>query len=167
MPVFTISAPRGELSLIPEARDYIVEWNGYTDCDSFEVTENGHSIHFECVCREGRTEIRLQNISGEVCIRYLKNVDIRSNQCLEEIKDILLRCQGSNIVKNKLYYVFDHTISNLLSGIKNTDDNAFAPINDTTIKEFLLCAHQNGADRNMVDAVLEILSIYEAEESAE
>ncbi|MBQ8415330.1 MAG: DUF5110 domain-containing protein, partial [Clostridia bacterium] len=59
-PLFTISAPQGDLSLIPETRDYIVEWNGYTDCDAFEVTENGQSIHFEFVFREGRTEIRLK-----------------------------------------------------------------------------------------------------------
>ncbi|MBQ8415979.1 MAG: hypothetical protein IJX13_03630, partial [Clostridia bacterium] len=109
-------------------------------------------------------EIRLKNISGEVCIRYLKSVDLRSSVRREDIKEILLRCQGNNIIKNDMYIVFDHSILNLLSGIKNTDDNVFAPINDTTVKEFLLRAHQNGADRSMVDAVLEILSICQGEE---
>lgn len=130
-PIFTINDPVGDKSLIPDNRDYCVEFVGYTDCGKFAVTENGKEKEF---VQDGN-HIIIKNVVGTVKVEFAENVEIKEND-RNDVYDFLLHCQGDNEIKVSIY--------NLLK-------------NGADITDILLFFENNDVDKNLKMAVLELL----------
>lgn len=131
-PVFTINEPVGVKSLIPDKRDYRVEFVGYTECGKFSVTENGIEKEFEC---NGNC-VTIKNVVGEVKIFFEEKVEIKNNTN-DDVYDFLLHSQGDNRMKVSIYNL-----------IKNGAD----------ITDILLFFENNDVDNNFKMAVIELLT---------
>lgn len=131
-PVFTINEPVGVKSLIPDKRDYRVEFVGYTECGKFSVTENGIEKEFEC---NGNC-VTIKNVVGEVKIFFEEKVVVKNNSN-DDVYDFLLHCQGDNKMKVSIYNL-----------IKNGAD----------ITDILLFFENNDVDNNFKMAVIELLT---------
>lgn len=131
-PEFEISEPMGDKTLIPAMRDYCIEFVGYTNCDDFIVTENGNAKAFSVK----NNCIIIENVSGNIVVRFNKSVDIKEND-RDEIFDFLIRCQGNNSQKRTLY--------NLIK-------------NNAELSDILMFFAKNEVDKNMKMALIELLT---------
>lgn len=131
-PIFTINEPVGDKSLIPDKRDYCVEFVGYTDCGKFVVTENGTEKEFEC----NDNCITIKDVVGTVKVAFAEDVEIKENN-RNDVYDFLLHCQGDNEIKVSIY--------NLLK-------------NGADITDILLFFENNDVDKNLKYAVIELLT---------
>ena len=122
----------GDKTLIPAMRDYCIEFVGYTNCDDFIVTENGNAKAFSVK----NNCIIIENVSGNIVVRFNKSVDIKEND-RDEIFDFLIRCQGNNSQKRTLY--------NLIK-------------NNAELSDILMFFAKNEVDKNMKMALIELLT---------
>ena len=97
---FTVSPAKGDLSVIPTEREYILSFRDISKADKISLTVNnqktdfsvskeksGISIHFTLKCTD-TAEICLDNITARV-----------STSKKEQMVDLLSKCQGNNDVK--------------------------------------------------------------------
>ena len=103
LPELIIYQPDDIYGIIPKNRCYDVEFNGYTDCGSFEVLHNGKNKEFTVSYENGKTHISFEGGNGEFNIRYNESVEIKSNDINRESTELVKRMRGSNFVKQNIY----------------------------------------------------------------
>ena len=135
-PVFIINKPEGDLSVIPETRDYEIEFNGYTSCESFVVTENGKEIDFGVSINDRKTQISIKNISGTVEIHFADEVELVQNDKKEMLMNLVLRSQGDNGARSGMYRLI---------------------INTCSVEEMLIYFDEKNVDKHLRKAILEIM----------
>lgn len=136
-PEFRIDAPDGDRSVIPEARDYALEFNGYTPCASFRVTEDGKDRPYEVIHHDERQTLVLRGVTGAVAVQFMDKVQVAGADRKRLMEALLLRSQGNNSVREWLYLYLQQGAS---------------------LADILLFAHRSEADRNLINALLEYLT---------
>ncbi len=135
-PEFVINKPEGTLAVISENRNYDIEFNGYSVCTSFEVTENGCAKEFEVKLENGKIHIIINNVSETINIKFNDNVEILENNKMEMLMNLVLHSQGDNNARSGMYRL-----------IKNR----------CSIEEMLIYFDEKNVDVNLRNAILEIM----------
>ena len=98
-PEFVIYESRGDKSVIPQGRSFEVEFNGYSKCDSFTVSEGGTEKEFTVK----NNSIFIENVTDTIKIKFNTPVEIVNNDTVHEATEFLRRYQGDNALKQALY----------------------------------------------------------------
>ncbi len=85
---FTISAPQGDVSLIPPMRNFEVEFVGICGGDNISVTESGKEKAFVKFASENTVTVSVEEVSGELKITVAK-VEESSNNTLEQLYAVI------------------------------------------------------------------------------
>ena len=126
---FIIYAPEGDQNVIPQNRCYTIEFNGYTNINGFEVTENGEAIDFEVKEKDGKVTVLLGAVNETVSIKFVTEPDIAPNNTENEAIELIRRYYGKNGLKTAIYSMVTEKapVSNILIYIaqNNIDENVF------------------------------------------
>ncbi len=105
---FSINASCGELSLIPEKRDYDLNFIDISDCDAVEVYVNDELVCFDKMTRKGNLFISLKNIAinNNIAIQ-LKNIKTKKNPSRQILlTQLFSKVKGNNDKKAAKYTSF-------------------------------------------------------------
>lgn len=97
-PVFTVKKPAGNLSLIPEKRDFVLCFRRLSPSD-IKVTVDGKTVGFTSSYEDGNLTVCVENISGELKVEFLNNVNVLPNDFIGEVDSLLMKLQMSNADK--------------------------------------------------------------------
>ena len=98
-PVFTIRKPEGNLSLIPEKRDYTLAFRKITECKNISVTLNGKPIDFTADYDNDTLTIKVTEIAGELKVEFLDDTFVADNNYKKEMDELLMKLQMNNADK--------------------------------------------------------------------
>ena len=102
-PRFTVSAPEGDASVLPEGRGYTVEFIGISAVDSVCVTENGKAREHTLSYKEGVLTVTLEAVRGDICITFPTPVS-RFDGKREKIQRLLERLEHvPNLAKDLIW----------------------------------------------------------------
>ncbi len=97
-PVFTVNKPQGNLSLIPEKRDYILRFRKINNA-AVKVTLDGKAVDFTADYADDTLTITVKEVMGEVKVEFTEAVEILANDFLAEADALLMKLQMSNADK--------------------------------------------------------------------
>lgn len=101
--VFTIARPKGDESVIPENRKYILEFRKIEDCEAITVTEDGTEKAFAKQYRDGSLLVEVEDVNGNLTVCFGEGVSISKNDYKAEIFDLLLKARWDNSPKMRIY----------------------------------------------------------------
>lgn len=84
-PTFTINAPTGDKSVIPEKRNFEIEFIGIADTKNITVTENGEKKDFTISSANGIVTISVLNVSGTLSVMFNEEVVLSKNNTYERL----------------------------------------------------------------------------------
>ena len=98
---FLISPATGDLSVIPDARDYTVSFRDVTDAESISVSVNGESCPYQMTAARNTLIVRIGNVhpTDEVKIDLTRPTVRHSPEKRELRTELLSKLQGSNAKK--------------------------------------------------------------------
>jgi len=103
-PIFTIDAPKGDLTVIPESRRYEIEFIGIANCEDITVTENGAEKNCEIFCRDGILTVVADNVCGTLSVKFNSAVKMSENKIWQELCGIIERIENvPNCLKDQIY----------------------------------------------------------------
>lgn len=102
-PMFFIGAPNGNEKIIQKNRSYMLEFRKIADNNRICVTEDGMEIPFEMVYQDECLYIKLENINGNIEVRFIDTVSILENNFKKEVFEILLKSNCENTTKKAVY----------------------------------------------------------------
>lgn len=103
-PIFTIDAPKGDLTVIPENRRYEIEFIGIANCEDITVTENGVEKNCENFYRDGILTVVADNVCGTLSVQFNSVVKISENRTWQELCGIIERIENvPNPLKDQIY----------------------------------------------------------------
>ena len=95
-PVFTIYAPEGDTSVIPEKRSYEIEFIGATECKDISVTVDGKPADSLISYVDGVTIVESDKVKGEIVISFNAEVYEKANDIKSELISFLEPCYTNN-----------------------------------------------------------------------
>lgn len=100
-PVLRIEKPKGDTSVIPSSRNYIIELVGVNDCD---VTVKCGNIlcDYQKSCRDNIIYITVSNISEDLSIQ-LENSELSKNDVYKWLDKFLMDCSAEYMLKEAIY----------------------------------------------------------------
>ena len=103
-PIFTIDAPKGDLTIIPESRRYEIEFIGIANCEDITVTENEAEKNCEIFCRDGILTVVADNVCGTLSVKFNSAVKMSENKIWQELCGIIERIENvPNCLKDQIY----------------------------------------------------------------
>ena len=100
---FIIRKPEGDLSVIPQSREYTLEFKKITEPKEVKVIAGGKEIPFQKEYSAHCLTLLLSDATDEIRIRLDRDIEIARNDYKSEILDFIIRFQGDHILKDRLY----------------------------------------------------------------
>ena len=135
---FVINAPTGDTSVLPETRNYEIEFNGYCSFTDFEVTSDGQKTDYEVKNLDGKTSVLVKDVKGELCIKFLSVPEEKQNNAEQDAIEVVRRYQGKN-------YPMKIVLYNMIAA-------------HSSLEKILICLNKYNADENITHSLIEILS---------
>lgn len=106
--LFAIHPAKGDISVLPEKRDYVLTFRDLTDAGKITVMKNGKTKRTNIKRKYDRILVTVYNASPEDKITVtLENVTVRKNRAKKEhLIELFSGLQGLNTLKQKLYTDF-------------------------------------------------------------
>lgn len=98
-PVFTVKKPSGNVSLIPQKRDYTLCFRKINECKKFSVTLNGKPIEFSTEYKDETLTVNVNDIDGELKVEFLETTEVPDNDYKKEVDELLMKLQMSHADK--------------------------------------------------------------------
>lgn len=101
---FTVSAPEGDASVVPEKRNFKLEFVGVKDCAEIKVSENGVLKEFTVEKNPDSVTVCVKEVSGELAVS-LKSVVKAENRVFERVLTVIEKLASignQNIVKDDM-----------------------------------------------------------------
>lgn len=137
-PEFTINVPKGDVSVIPETRNFEIEFIGINNCDDITVTENGTNKPVVKTYSEGVLKLSVDDVDGTVKVMFNSLVSLYGGNKIQKLKHIIEK--------------FEH-IPN------NTKDMIYELVNTNTDNSKLLCdLAQLELDKNIYLSLCELIT---------
>lgn len=127
-PEFIIKKPQGNLSLIPQKRNYKLCFRKTEDCKNISVKLDGKDIPFKKSYKDGTVIVEVAEICGELTVKFEDKVNILKNDYISEVFVLLMKMQSSHQDKehiNKLIRKKDGVATVLSELSSNKYDNNF------------------------------------------
>ena len=103
-PVFTIDAPKGDLSIIPESRRYEIEFIGIANCEDIVITENGTEKKCEIFYGDRMLTVVADNVCGTLSIQFNSDIKMSENKIWQELCGIIEKFENvPNCLKDQIY----------------------------------------------------------------
>jgi hypothetical protein len=101
---FTINTPEGDTSVVPESRNYEIEFVGIKNCQDITVKENGVEKSFDSLYSDGVLTVSIEKVSGKLEIQFNKTVELAENNLMESLLNIIEHLQNMpNATKDVMY----------------------------------------------------------------
>ena len=101
---FTINAPEGDTSVVPESRNYQIEFVGIKNCQDITVWENGVEKSFDAIYSDGVLSVCVKDVRGKMEIQFNKTVELAENNLMESLLNIIEHLQNMpNATKDVMY----------------------------------------------------------------
>ena len=140
-PELTLHRPEGDDSIKVKDRSYIIELRSVCDTDDISVTSDGAELPFVKEYMDGNLYIRFEGVDADTVISF-GGVRIAGNKAEDEVFRRLLKARCNNNVKPYAY-------SLITSG--------------RPAWEIAAALGAIGLDSELVNAILEVLSVYDEE----
>lgn len=101
-PEFTICAPEGDTSVIPQVRNYEIEFAGF-DAQGFEVSVNGKPVSYELSRENGTLSVIVADVCGELKISFVKGVKEVKNNLAYFVAKVIEHSEIKTAGKDRLY----------------------------------------------------------------
>ena len=139
-PVFTVKAPQGDASVVPEKRNFELEFIGIEKCDSIEVTENDIKKPAVFDYEENVLKISVEDVCGELVISFKEPVKEAKNPLIARLCSVIENLEHiPNTVKDSLEILINNYTSemDLLSRIiqLNLDENVLLALSEIITAE--------------------------------
>ncbi len=119
-PTFIIRTPKGDITVIPEKRNYEIELIGLKGCDGIRVTENGKEKEFQSCYENNVLSIQVDSVQGELCIALPDTTEKAENHYLPRMRYIIENLENvPNGIKDSLSALLRNAKSKeeLISGV--------------------------------------------------
>ena len=135
---FIIEKPIGNLSYIPEKRNYILHFKKISDCEDITVMQGDKEVKFEKIYNNEEIVIKINGICDRTVVNFNEKVNMIDNNIDGEIDAFLMKMQISNNQKwNLSKLIHEGKIANVLTEISKEEyDCNFR----NALTEFLLSA---------------------------
>lgn len=109
----TAEKAKGDLSVLPQKRNYLFTFRDITNAEKTEVTVNGAAVDFHAATEEGCLQIGVENVLPTDRIDIaLYGIFTAKNDSIRELKtELISKLQGSNNAKNRFNRVLDDDAS--------------------------------------------------------
>ena len=107
-PCFKVFKPVGDLSVIPETRNYIIEIVGIENCD-INLECNGKKISFEKEYKDTTMYITVYDVSEELMIEF-ESSNLAQNDTIKWLDELLLDCYAEYMLKEAIYNALSKNI---------------------------------------------------------
>ncbi|MBR5613856.1 MAG: DUF5110 domain-containing protein [Clostridia bacterium] len=121
---FTVFAPKGELSVIPENRNYEIEFIGIKDCKNIAVSEDGKTKHFSVSVGTSSIFVSVDNVQGELVISFKSPLELAENNVEDRLHTIIERFENiQNYYKDEMMAIIksEKSTVNVLSRLMQVD----------------------------------------------
>ena len=110
---FTAEKAKGDLSVLPEKRNYLFSFRDILNAENTKVTVNGAAADFNIITEEGCLQITVENVMPSDTIEItLCGVVTAKNDSIRELKtELISKLQGSNNAKNRFNRVLNEDAS--------------------------------------------------------
>ena len=117
---FDIAPAKGDLSVIPEKRDYTLVFKDVMDAESATAVVENQTAEYKIIKDAGHIAIRLSGVSSGVGASVeLRGVRHLKNEAVREIKiSLISKLQGSNNAKNRFNRVLEDANSTAYPALK-------------------------------------------------
>jgi alpha-glucosidase (family GH31 glycosyl hydrolase) len=110
---FTAEKAQGDLSVLPQKRNYLFTFRDITNAESIQVTVNDAAADFNMATEEGCLQLSVETVlpSDRIDIT-LTGITTAKNDSIRELKtELISKLQGSNNAKNRFNRVLDDDAS--------------------------------------------------------
>ena len=116
---FIINAPVGDTTVVPENRNYEIEFIGIENCQDITVKENGIDKNFDVTYSDGVLAVNVKKVCGTLEIQFNQTVKIAQNNSMESLLRTIERFENvPNYTKDVIYEFINS--SKTVSEIVNT-----------------------------------------------
>ncbi len=123
-PVFTIFAPEGDLSVVPERRSYEIEFVGIKACEKLVVTESGKTKKITVSNTSNSILVSVDDVYGELVVSFESDVILAENDVIERLHTIIERFENiQNYYKDEMMAIIKSAkpTSQILSRLMQVD----------------------------------------------